>query len=288
MTPLQSAEQADQPPQELNSQSSDCSHATPTLQNFTSEALPSATRPHSFAVRATLRCRAAVPPSHVAVHEPHASQSPNLPSTHSAEQDCVLQGPTCSLSEALHGRPPFCGGLDRRRTRECWPPPQSSEQASQSDQSAHLQSTGPQAEDSWHASASPRCVMQPSPPSDLVRRIVRLRIRTPGPHDVEHWPHAVQSLTSQSCFEHGSSPHPLVSMSSGGHGTPPPCANSWICRTLWVCPPPQVRSHCSHEVQSEMLQSTAGCSQVAVSCSGPSQNAPPPTAVRRTLRKRSR
>mmetsp|Transcript_76694 Transcript_76694/g.225143 ORF Transcript_76694/g.225143 Transcript_76694/m.225143 type:complete len:720 (+) Transcript_76694:424-2583(+) len=288
VTPSQLAEQSDQLSHSVSTQSTGASQATCTLQNRTSEFLPSGSSPHSFAVRTMRRVRPEVPPPQVAVHLDQGSHSPNSPSMQCAGlHSCVLQGSTCSFSETAQGFPPSLGDLRMWRSRVRWPPPQEQEQPPHWVQSSHSQST-PQGGLSGHCLASDRAMSQPMPPA--LRRLTtsRERVCRPTPQLAEHWPHSCQPLTWQSSLLQGWVLQPLVWTSSWGHVLPPFSGKWWTWRCRCVCPPPQSRSHSSHCVHSETRQSTAFFLQVSVSCMAPLQSLPPRSESWAMLRSRKR
>mmetsp|Transcript_18509 Transcript_18509/g.50988 ORF Transcript_18509/g.50988 Transcript_18509/m.50988 type:complete len:269 (-) Transcript_18509:35-841(-) len=267
--PLQEVEHSVQSPQSVSEQLTGASHGTCTLQKRTSELMPTGSRPHSLAVRRTLRCRVEVPPPHVAEQLVHPSQSLNLPSMHfSTLQGSVLQGSTCSLSEALQGFPPLRGMRPTLRWRFRWPPPHEQEQPPQALQSPQAQSM-PQEGVSGQSRVSESDMSQPAPPG--LRRFTtkRERVCMPTPQLAEHSLQSLQLPTRQSLLSQGCVLQPLVWTSSRGQVSPPCSGKRWTCRCLCVCPPPQVLSHSSQWVHSETTQSTAWRWQVSVSCKAP-------------------
>mmetsp|Transcript_97047 Transcript_97047/g.296604 ORF Transcript_97047/g.296604 Transcript_97047/m.296604 type:complete len:432 (+) Transcript_97047:893-2188(+) len=191
-------------------------------------------------------------------------------------------------ASAGHARPPSSGFWAISRRRMWLPPPHETVHWLQELQSPILQSAIPHDGCSGQGRVSPSGSRQPAPPSPRVRMISRALDCMPAPQGAEHVLHSDQPDIWQSRTAQGPTLHPLVWISSTGHRFPPCFGKVRISRCRRACPAPQVLSHCSHDVQSEISQSTAVEPQDSVRRSTPPQGSPPPEAMRTTDRRRSR
>mmetsp|Transcript_31660 Transcript_31660/g.57636 ORF Transcript_31660/g.57636 Transcript_31660/m.57636 type:complete len:287 (-) Transcript_31660:2980-3840(-) len=285
--PLQVPLQSDHGPHVCKTQSTAASQLISTLQNFVSRSLPSTGVPHSLASVTMGRCLIDTPPPQVAEHIPHADQPPNAPSMQvRLLHRCVLQGSICSFSSGVQALPPSLGMRFTIRSRVLCPPPQVQVQALQACQSAHRQSSRSHSRLLAHALVCPRLAEAPAPPGPRIVSTIRLRSCIAGPHEAEHVLHFVHSPSSASCLLQASVLQPCVCMSSWGQVVPPFAGKRDTCRCRRCCPPPQVLSQLSQNVQSDVLQSTLSACAVSVSCRDPEHAFPPLEAGTATLRER--
>lgn len=254
-------------PQFVNSQSLASSQGFHTLQNFISVSEPAGSFPQKFADDIIFLLRNVSPPPQEAEHGDHGSQSAHLPSMQpmSSLHGFMLQLPTSSLSLGEQAAPPPRGGRKTVRLRSLCPPPQDVEQVPHLDHSPHSQSCRLHAGFSRQSRVSPKLSSHPKPSASRSSSTNRLRICCPTPQVVEQPPQLSQSPTLQLRCSHSRALQPRVSTKFTGHSLPPYSANRTTCRSRRVCPPPQVRSHGAHAVQSVTSQSTGDRSHVAVS-----------------------
>ena len=94
------------------------------------------------------------------------------------------------------------------------------------------------------------------PPNAAWRRIMRLRVRTPPPHDAEQPPQSPHTEMLQSSGHDGLVGHARFS-ARGGHARPPSCGGAMTRRSQTRVESPQLATQSVQVSHGETWQSTA-------------------------------